>query len=328
MMVRRRASVVALVLAAATLSLAAHGIANSRSGSTKTAHPSASSRHIEVAAPLPSATASAGITSAASAAAGSAAGSSAAATPSATRSVPKDTSPAAINASLLALFGSPSGYSAAAVDLVTGHSITLGAASGMSTASAVKVDFLEALLYQHQQSGTELTDTEQANATAMIEQSDNDAADRVWRDAGANAGLEAFNLVAGLTSTMMDPDGYWGLTATSATDQLILLRNLTSSSSLLNAASRGYALSLMQSVESDQRWGVSAAADPGTATANKNGWLAIDPDYDLWAVNSLGVLTVHGHPVLMAVLSQHEPDFQTGVDRVEQAAVALAAGLG
>lgn len=229
---------------------------------------------------------------------------------------------------MLALFGSASGYSVAAVDLTTGHSITLGAAGGMSTASAVKLDFLETLLYQHQQSGTDLSSDEQANITAMIEQSDNGAADRVWRDAGANAGLDAFNRIAGLTNTTMDPDGYWGLTTTSAADQLILLRNLTSSSSLLNAASRGYALNLMRSVESDQRWGVSAAADPGTTTANKNGWLAIDPDNDLWAVNSLGVLTVHGHPVLMAVLSQHEPDFQTGVDRVEQAAAELAAGLG
>lgn len=338
-MVRRRASIAALVLAAATLSLAAHGIASSRSGSTNAAH-STASRHIEVAAPLPSAstgsasasatTPSATATSApaTSAASSSAAGSSAAVTPSATRSVPKDSSPAAIDASLLALFGSASGYSAAAVDLVTGRSIAVGAGSGMTAASAVKLDFLETLLYQHQQSGTELSSAEQANATAMIEQSDNGAADRIWRDAGANAGLGEFNEIAGLTSTAMDPDGYWGLTTTSAADQLILLRNLTSSSSLLTAASRQYVLDLMRSVESDQRWGVSAAADADTATANKNGWLAIDPDDDLWAVNSLGVLTVGGHPVLMAVLSQHDPDFQTGVDRVEQAATELAAGLG
>jgi len=242
--------------------------------------------------------------------------------------MPQDTSPAGIDASLLQLFGSPSAYSAAAVDLVTGRSVTLGAGSEMYAASAIKLNFLETMLYQHQQSGEELTSDEQADATAMIEQSDNDAADRVWRDAGASDGINAYNQIAGLTSTTMDPDGYWGLSTSSAADQIILLRNLTSSSSLLNAAWRAYALDLMSNVDPDQRWGVSVAADAGTATADKNGWLAIDPDNDLWAVNSLGVLTVHGHPVLMAVLSQHEPDFQTGVDRVEQAAAELSAGLG
>ena len=67
----------------------------------------------------------------------------------------------------------------------------------------------------------------------------------------------------------------------------------------------------MRNVEPDQRWGVGAAADKGTDFANKNGWLSIDDsngpgetDDGLWAVTSLGVLTVGGDQVLMAVLTE------------------------
>ena len=81
----------------------------------------------------------------------------------------------------------------------------------------------------------------------------------------------------GLTYTTLPTDYLWGFTATSAEDYVVLLRNLVRPGPL-DAASRRYALTLMRSVESDQRWGVSAAADPGTTIAIKDGWLPSDPD--------------------------------------------------
>ena len=105
------------------------------------------------------------------------------------------------------------------------------------------------------------------------------------------------------------------------------MKQLVSSKSALTAASRGYALNLMGQVESDQQWGISAAADRGASSQLKNGWLNIDRDNGLWAVNSAGLTTAGGHKVLLVVLSQHQPDFQTGVNRVEAAARQLAAAL-
>ena len=43
-------------------------------------------------------------------------------------------------------------------------------------------------------------------------------------------------------------------------------------------------------------------------------------------MNSVGVVTVHGHQVLLAVLTQHGDSFEDGIDRVEQIA-KLAAGV-
>ena len=61
---------------------------------------------------------------------------------------------------------------------------------------------------------------------------------------------------------------------------------------------------------------------PGTTFANKNGWLAVDDDNDLWLLNSLGVLTVHGQTILMAVLTQHDSSFDAGIDLVQALAQA------
>ncbi len=87
---------------------------------------------------------------------------------------------------------------------------------------------------------------------------------------------------------------------------------------------RSFALGLMRNVEADQRWGIGSVADRGTDFANKNGWLSVtnangsDEDDDgRWVANSVGIVTVGGQQVLMAVLTEHNPDFATGVHLVQ-----------
>lgn len=234
---------------------------------------------------------------------------------------------ATLTSNLADLFGAGNSFSVAGLDLTTGHSIRAGATAGMSEASIVKLDILQAWLYQEQQDGEGLDSGEMADAAAMMEQSDNAAGDRIFVDESGNSGLGSYNRVLGLTHTALDPNGTWGLSTTSAADQLSLLKALVSAHSPLTAASRNYALTLMSQVEADQTWGISAAADRGAPSQLKNGWLNIDSDGGLWAVNSDGLTTVRGHKLLLVVLSQHQPDFQTGVNRVQAAAVALAAAL-
>ena len=86
-------------------------------------------------------------------------------------------------------------------------------------------------------------------------------------------------------------------------------------------------------IEADQRWGVGVVADAGTTFANKNGWLSIDDsngsdedDNGLWAVTSVGVVTVHGQTVLMAAFSQHQPSMAAGVTLVQDLARAIIPG--
>ncbi len=212
----------------------------------------------------------------------------------------------------------------AALNLSTGASYQWGATSGMDTGSIVKLYILETLLLQEQNSGG-LSESEQATATTMIENSDNDAAETLFEDIGGRDALIAANSTLGLTSTTPGPSDYWGLTQTSAADYITLLKNLTETTgSPLTATSQAYVLGLMRNVESDQRWGVGVTADAGTDFANKNGWLGVDDDGGLWLVNSTGVVTIDGQTVLMAVLTQHDSDFQSGINLVESLAQALA----
>ena len=68
-------------------------------------------------------------------------------------------------------------------------------------------------------------------------------------------------------------------------------------------------------------------ADKATTAAVKDGWLAVADDGDLWTVNSVGVVTVHGHTVLVAVMTQHDDSYSGRIARVETLVAATVAAL-
>ncbi|MBL1085279.1 hypothetical protein JK359_25460 [Streptomyces actinomycinicus] len=218
---------------------------------------------------------------------------------------------------------SGAGVSVAVLEPVSGERAVYGDAA-FDTASIVKVDILAALLLQAQDAGRGLTGAEQAYATKMIENSDNTSATELWHTIGRAAGLDAANERFGLTGTSGGEGGLWGLTQTTAADQLVLLRQVFGADSKLSAASRAYVQGLMEGVEADQRWGVSAAARGGS-WALKNGWLPRSTT-GLWDVNSIGRVTVDGTGYLVAVLSKGTGTLEQGITLVEAAAgAALAA---
>lgn len=215
--------------------------------------------------------------------------------------------------------------SIAALNPATGARYSFGAKQGMWTASVYKLLVLETLLLRHQQEGATLSTGELAEATRMIENSDNVAGYQLFLDAGGNSGLANTAERLGMRHTVpgrTDPT----FTTTSAQDCLAMLRALRGSGPL-DATSRSLALRLMRGVEADQRWGVGVLADPGTSFANKNGWLSVDDsngpgedDDGRWVVNSVGIVTMHGHAVLVAVLTQHQHSFSDGVRLVQKLA--------
>ncbi|PZG87425.1 hypothetical protein C1I97_32785 [Streptomyces sp. NTH33] len=186
------------------------------------------------------------------------------------------------------------------------------------TASIVKVDILAALLLQAEDAGRRLTARERAYATAMIEHSDNDSATALWRSIGGADGLDAANERFGLRDTVGGDGTLWGLTRTTAADQLTLLRQVFGGDSRLSEASRRCLQGLMGRIAAGQDWGVSAAAD-GSAWALKNGWLPRGTT-GLWVVNSIGRVTAGGHHCLVAALSNGSATKERGIALVEAAA--------
>jgi hypothetical protein len=209
------------------------------------------------------------------------------------------------------------------IDRSTGAEALYGRGLRFQTASIIKADILATLLLQRRHSGAGLSNTSEDLATRMIEASDDDAGTALWNLAGAARGVAAADARLGLRHTTPGPGSYWGLTTTTVGDQLALLRDLTAASSPLSSGARAYELSLMQNVEAAQRWGVSAAASPGSVYAVKNGWLPGGPSRR-WVINSIGVLDHRHQKLLMVVLSSDQPTEAAGIAQDQAAAVAAA----
>ncbi|PBC65175.1 hypothetical protein BKI49_05910 [Streptomyces sp. Tue6028] len=215
--------------------------------------------------------------------------------------------------------------SVAVLDLTSGESSMYGDGS-FDTASIVKVDILAALLLQVQDADRHLTAQEKAYATAMIEHSDNAAASALWDEIGRADGLDSANARFGLSGTQGGDGVLWGLTQTTAADQLTLLRQVFGvGDAELSKSSRAYVQGLMGGVAAGQHWGVSAVAD-GSAWALKNGWLARSTT-GLWDINSIGRVTADGRSYLVATLSNGNSTQAKGISLVEAAARAAVSAF-
>jgi hypothetical protein len=221
---------------------------------------------------------------------------------------------------------------AAVYDLRTGRSWRLGQGPPQAEASIVKLDVLETLLAERADGdGTGLSASDRTLAGQMIEDSDNDAATSLWYAVGGAASIRSFNARAGLVHTVPSScvvcPGFawpgWGLTTTTPEDQIALLRQLVTPSSVLPRAARQYALSLMEDVTPSQRWGVSGGVPVQVTVALKNGWLPLRGAASDWQINSVGWISGGGRNYLMAVLSTGNPSEQYGIDTIDELAAMV-----
>lgn len=220
---------------------------------------------------------------------------------------------------------------AAVYDIGTGQTWRLGQGQPQYEASVVKLDVLETLLAERESDRAALSVSDRLLTRRMIEDSDNDAATSLWYEVGGPAKIRLFNTAAGLADTSpsscVDCPGFpwpgWGLSTTTPTDQLALLRKLIEPNALLTSAERGYALSLMENVTPSQRWGVSGGVPPQITVALKNGWLPLDVSDTDWQVNSVGWISGQGRDYLMAVLTTGNPTEQYGIDTIDQLAAIV-----
>lgn len=191
------------------------------------------------------------------------------------------------------------------------------------TASIVKVEIMGTALQEAQQARQALPPAEQSLMPSMIENSDNDSATELLADVGGPGAVARFDRSAGMTGTQPStlalipgtPWPGWGLTTTTALDEVVLVSRFAYPNSVLSAASRQYGLSLMENVESDQDWGVSGGAPPGTTIALKNGWLPLGPAN--WQIDSIGWVDGHGRDYVLAVLTADNPSEAYGIDTID-----------
>ncbi len=215
------------------------------------------------------------------------------------------------------------GVSASVLDLATGYTYNYRPGQYGITASIVKVEILGTLLAQAQTVGRGLTPTEQSLAASMIEFSDNDSATDLWNEVGGPSAVGAFDRSVGMTSTT--PALAWGLTVTTAADQVALLQHLVEPNPVLSYGSRVYELDLMEQVTPSQAWGVSAGTVVGTTVALKNGWLPVGSE---WTVNSIGWVSGSGRDYLIGVTTSSDPSEGYGIASISVVADAVWSALG
>jgi hypothetical protein len=222
---------------------------------------------------------------------------------------------------------------AAVYDANTGRTWVYHPGVAEDTASIVKVEIMGTALHKAG-SPTALSAAEQAEIPTMIENSDNTAATEMYANVGGATGVKAFDVQAGLTDTDPSSVAYipgtdlpgWGLTTTTAADEVTLVRKFAYKNTILTDADRAYGLSLMEHIESDQAWGVSGGVPSGTTVALKNGWLPLAGAG--WQINSIGWIHGNGRNYVLAVLTSRNPDEQYGIDTIQAIAAKMYATLG
>jgi len=205
--------------------------------------------------------------------------------------------------------------SASVLNLTTGKAYNFGPNDLGFTASIVKVEILGTLLSQAQKAHRRLTASERSLATSMIEYSNNNSATALWDQVGRAPAVDAFDRSVGMTSTT--PATAWGLTTTTAADQVTLLAHIVEPNNVLTDTSRSYIMHLMENVIPGQDWGVSAGAALGSTVALKNGWLPVGNG---WTVNSIGWVNGSGRQYLIAVLCAGEPTEYSGITSIQMIA--------
>jgi len=187
----------------------------------------------------------------------------------------------------------PISFNVTIVDLVEGCTYSLGdALATFPTASTGKVIVATGIL-EMVAAGTLDYATVSSDMELMITQSDNSAADRLFKIIGRNETVVSIASRYGLANTTTG--GAWGTIMTNAGDQALLLNQVVGTAeSPLPEAQRVILRDLMTRVNPEQAWG--AGSDGGIplnwSAAVKNGWylsVAGDrPPVGLWRINTTG----------------------------------------
>lgn len=187
------------------------------------------------------------------------------------------------------------------------------------TASLVKMEILLMLLEKYSKVSS-IPAEKKEWARKMITESHNDSATSLYNFLGGCSALSAAHVRYGLKNTKASSDCRWGLTTTTATDQLRVLNHLMLPG-LLNQEKIDYARSLMGNVVDSQDWGVTAASSSTDTVWLKNGWDTRSSLGGLWVVHSVGYISIpNKHDIRMAIMTSKAPGYSKGVQIVEEVA--------
>ena len=211
---------------------------------------------------------------------------------------------------------------------VMAYSLNTGASYGFQSTrafamySTVKVPILLTVLDRAVRQRRSLSSWEQSRISSMIRVSDNNAASALLANVGGARAVESYLRRIGISQTHINPY-HWGLSTTTAQDMARLMAKLRTCSVLVPRMC-DYALSMMRSVVSSQRWGISAGVPAGSSVAIKNGWY---PASSGWGINSIGFVANGRKRYAIAIYTSNDPSMGYGIQTIQQIASRIYPAL-
>lgn len=210
-------------------------------------------------------------------------------------------------------------------DTRTGCHYRLNHDNRQRTASVFKVMVMAGTLLEAQNEDRDVSDWELDQLHPMITESANGPVRALWYSFGAAPWYRNQGRIFGLGDTTVrgDDGSAWGLTTTSAADQVDLLRQvLLGDWGPIDEDSRALAFELMADVVPSQTWGVTAGVPDDWIVAQKNGFAGI-------TINSVGWVDEPGSSdgYVVAILSQGWPDHPSGIAAVERVSEWVAEAM-
>ncbi len=186
------------------------------------------------------------------------------------------------------------------------------------SASVIKAMFMVAYLRQSSVRSRALGARDRALLEPMIRRSDNDTATTI-RNLLGNAAVERLARRAGMTRFVADP--VWGYSLITPRDQTKFFLTIDR---LVPARHRAYAMRLLRTIVSYQRWGMGQVIPEGWRLYFKGGWGSGSGAVD----HQVGLLRRGDSRISIAVMTVGNPSHTYGNGTLEGVARRLVRGLG
>ena len=182
-------------------------------------------------------------------------------------------------------------------------------------ASVVKAMLLTAYLRENRH--RELDHGERELLKIMIRRSNNDAATTV-RDIVGNGALEKLADEAGF-DCFATSSSSWGSTEICSRDMALFMKSIEG---LLPKRHRAFAMRMLRTIVTKQRWGVAEIVGKDWTPYFKDGWYDDAPGD--WRVHQISLLQGPGEAELgLAILTAHQPSKKYGIETIRRVANAL-----